>query len=258
MADPLQLGRVRDLLARPAVSLLIDRWDEDWRRLAWVRLDGSARVLGPTRPDAADAAEHELAVAGLRARYPQYRDPRPGRPAAHPGGRGPRRGGTDRRPLRVCAFFVWTASEQDGVGPDRRVRADDVGQRRVVGDTHDGGRAELAHPTSSHPRSHQDSPPCASLPRPRDGTYPERAAFARIGPAGVAPMGQLPREGQGRWLDCRRHGRERSGRCALPALRCAPAGWLAVVHVVLHRSAARPRAGRGEGAELRRSSGAID
>ena len=74
VADPLQLGRVRDLLARPAVSLLIDRWDEDWRRLAWVRLDGSARVLGPTRPDAAEAAEHGLAVAGLRVRYPQYRD----------------------------------------------------------------------------------------------------------------------------------------------------------------------------------------
>jgi len=73
VADPLQLGRVRDLLARPAVSLLIDRWDEDWRRLAWVRLDGSARVLGPARPGVADAAEHELAVAGLRARYPQYR-----------------------------------------------------------------------------------------------------------------------------------------------------------------------------------------
>lgn len=73
VADPLQLGRVRDLLARPAVALLIDHWDEDWRRLAWVRLDGSARVLGPARPDAADASEHELAVAGLRARYPQYR-----------------------------------------------------------------------------------------------------------------------------------------------------------------------------------------
>lgn len=73
VADPLQLGRVRDLLARPAVSLLIDHWDEDWRRLAWVRLDGSARLLGPVRPGAADAAEHELAVAGLRARYPQYR-----------------------------------------------------------------------------------------------------------------------------------------------------------------------------------------
>jgi len=73
VADPLQLGRVRDLLARPAVSLLIDRWDEDWRRLAWVRLDGSARVLGPPRPGGADAPEREAAVAGLRARYTQYR-----------------------------------------------------------------------------------------------------------------------------------------------------------------------------------------
>ena len=73
VADPLQLGRVRDLVVRPAVSLLIDRWDEDWRRLAWVRLDGSARILGPARPEAAEASEHELAVAGLRARYPQYR-----------------------------------------------------------------------------------------------------------------------------------------------------------------------------------------
>lgn len=74
VADPLQLGRVRDLLARPAVTVLIDRWDEDWRRLAWVRLDGSARVLGPSRPGAADASEHALAVAGLHGRYGQYRD----------------------------------------------------------------------------------------------------------------------------------------------------------------------------------------
>lgn len=73
VADPLQLGRVRDLLARPAVSLLADHWEEDWHHLAWVRLDGTARVLGPARPDAAEAEEHALAVAGLRARYPQYR-----------------------------------------------------------------------------------------------------------------------------------------------------------------------------------------
>ncbi|HTS14304.1 MAG TPA: pyridoxamine 5'-phosphate oxidase family protein [Candidatus Sulfotelmatobacter sp.] len=74
VADPLRLARVRDLVARPQVTLLVDRWDEDWRRLAWLRLDGAARVLGPSRPGAADAAEHAAAVAGLRGRYPQYRD----------------------------------------------------------------------------------------------------------------------------------------------------------------------------------------
>src|SRR5688572_33152343 len=40
VADPRRLGRVRDILARPEVSLLVDRWDEDWSALAWLRLDG--------------------------------------------------------------------------------------------------------------------------------------------------------------------------------------------------------------------------
>lgn len=44
----------------------MDRWDEDWRRLAWVMLRGRAEIL-------ADGAEHDEAQAGLRERYPQYR-----------------------------------------------------------------------------------------------------------------------------------------------------------------------------------------
>ncbi|MFI5262320.1 MAG: TIGR03668 family PPOX class F420-dependent oxidoreductase [Candidatus Limnocylindrales bacterium] len=71
-ADPRLLGRVRDLQARPAVTLLVDRWDEDWRRLAWLRLDGTAALLEPPRPGD-DGREHERAVAGLRDRYPPYR-----------------------------------------------------------------------------------------------------------------------------------------------------------------------------------------
>src|SRR3954468_23672748 len=38
--DPRRLARVRDLLILPAATLLVDRWDEDWSRLAWVRLYG--------------------------------------------------------------------------------------------------------------------------------------------------------------------------------------------------------------------------
>ncbi len=69
VADLLDLARVRDLLARPAVALLADHWDEDWELLGWVRLDGRADIL------AADAGdEHERAVTALRAKYPQYRD----------------------------------------------------------------------------------------------------------------------------------------------------------------------------------------
>jgi hypothetical protein len=44
----------------------VDRWDEDWTRLAWVMLRGRAEIL-------AAGAEHDAAQAGLRQRYPQYR-----------------------------------------------------------------------------------------------------------------------------------------------------------------------------------------
>jgi PPOX class probable F420-dependent enzyme len=66
--DPLALARVRDIEADPAVSVLVDRWDEDWSRLAWLRMDGRAAILPPS----ADQPEHAAAIAALRARYPQY------------------------------------------------------------------------------------------------------------------------------------------------------------------------------------------
>lgn len=68
--EPRRLARVRDLLADPRVTVLVDRWDEDWARLAWLRCLGNASLLepGPT----ADTAEHASAVTALRAKYPQY------------------------------------------------------------------------------------------------------------------------------------------------------------------------------------------
>ena len=68
--DPLRLARVRDIAARPAVSILVDRWSEDWAELAWLRVHGEAAVLGPDDP--ASAAERASAIAALRAKYPQY------------------------------------------------------------------------------------------------------------------------------------------------------------------------------------------
>ena len=65
--DPRQLGRIRDIVARPEVSILIDRWDEDWTRLAWLRLDGRARLVEPGDPS------HARALALLRDRYAPYR-----------------------------------------------------------------------------------------------------------------------------------------------------------------------------------------
>ncbi len=60
------LKRVRNILENPAVALTADRWDEDWTRLAWVMLRGTAAIL-------TDGDEHDAAQALLRERYPQYR-----------------------------------------------------------------------------------------------------------------------------------------------------------------------------------------
>ena len=64
------LARVRDIDARPSVTLLADRWDEEWGRLGWIRMYGTAALLAPND---ADAPEHAAAVALLRAKYEQYR-----------------------------------------------------------------------------------------------------------------------------------------------------------------------------------------
>jgi PPOX class probable F420-dependent enzyme len=64
-----ELARVRDILARPEVALLFDRWSEDWDRLAWVRARGIATLVEPTD----DPEAHAWVVASLRTKYPQYR-----------------------------------------------------------------------------------------------------------------------------------------------------------------------------------------
>jgi PPOX class probable F420-dependent enzyme len=73
-ADPMRLARVRDIRRDPRVTLLVDRWDEDWARLAWLRVEGTARLLLPWAPRDADA--HRSALTALRGRYPQYREQR--------------------------------------------------------------------------------------------------------------------------------------------------------------------------------------
>src|SRR6476646_7035050 len=47
VADPRALARVRDLAIDPRAAVLVDRWDEAWSRLAWVRCDGVASLLDP-------------------------------------------------------------------------------------------------------------------------------------------------------------------------------------------------------------------
>ncbi len=70
--DVRDLARVRDIAERPRVTMLFERWDEDWSRLAWLRARGSASIVEPHD----GAEEHQRAVQAMRAKYPQYRDQR--------------------------------------------------------------------------------------------------------------------------------------------------------------------------------------
>ena len=60
------LKRLANILANPAVAVCVDRYDEDWTRLAWVMLRGTAEILER-------GGEHVRAQSLLRERYPQYR-----------------------------------------------------------------------------------------------------------------------------------------------------------------------------------------
>ncbi len=64
--DPLALRRVRNILTHPEVCLVADHYVEDWTRLAWLQVRGSAALT-------VDPEERGPALAALRARYPQYR-----------------------------------------------------------------------------------------------------------------------------------------------------------------------------------------
>jgi len=64
-----QLQRLANIQANPTVEVLIDHYEDEWSRLWWVRLRGTARIV-----------EDRHAVDLLVAKYPQYRE----RPPAGP------------------------------------------------------------------------------------------------------------------------------------------------------------------------------
>jgi len=59
------LRRVRNIETNGRTSIVVDEYDEDWRRLAYVLLDGLATILEA-------GEERDRAAAALAAKYPQY------------------------------------------------------------------------------------------------------------------------------------------------------------------------------------------
>lgn len=60
------LARVRNIDRDRRATLLVDRYDSDWTRLAWVRIDAEGEVL-------ARGDEWPEMLGALRERYHQYR-----------------------------------------------------------------------------------------------------------------------------------------------------------------------------------------
>jgi PPOX class probable F420-dependent enzyme len=60
-----RLKRLRNIGENPRVSLIFDRYEDDWSRLGWVQVSGSAEVVTSAPPDV---------IAALQERYPQYRE----------------------------------------------------------------------------------------------------------------------------------------------------------------------------------------
>ena len=64
---PERLRRLRNILAVPQVALLIDKYTEDWTRLWYILIRGSAKLI-PMRGH----EERAWAIRKLRAKYRQY------------------------------------------------------------------------------------------------------------------------------------------------------------------------------------------
>ena len=63
---PAKLKRLRNIRENPRVSLVVDHYEEDWSKLCYVLITGTARILQ-------SGETHHRAVTLLRKKYSQYR-----------------------------------------------------------------------------------------------------------------------------------------------------------------------------------------
>jgi len=62
-----RMKRIRNMLENPQVTFLVDHYEEDWLRLAYVMIQGRAHILD-------NGPERQLALTLLEDKYPQYRE----------------------------------------------------------------------------------------------------------------------------------------------------------------------------------------
>jgi PPOX class probable F420-dependent enzyme len=62
---PRKLKRITNIRENPNVSLVIDRYEEDWRKLAYILASGKAQIV-------LSGEKYREAIRLLRKKYPQY------------------------------------------------------------------------------------------------------------------------------------------------------------------------------------------
>ncbi len=65
-----QLARLVNIASQPEVSVLAQHYEEDWKKLWWVRADGTARIVE-------DPERRMAAIRLLTAKYQRYQDQAP-------------------------------------------------------------------------------------------------------------------------------------------------------------------------------------
>src|SRR5919199_2468774 len=69
---PEKLKRVKNIQQNPNVALLIDEYNEDWRKLYFIMIQGKASIIGGKKIEQQDQLLFEKAHKLLSDKYPQY------------------------------------------------------------------------------------------------------------------------------------------------------------------------------------------
>jgi PPOX class probable F420-dependent enzyme len=79
ITKPGKLRRIKNIEVNPAVALLIDEYNEDWKKLLFIMVQGKAAILGKKKGNDEDKEEEEgddellkTAHKLLCTKYPQY------------------------------------------------------------------------------------------------------------------------------------------------------------------------------------------
>jgi coenzyme F420-0:L-glutamate ligase/coenzyme F420-1:gamma-L-glutamate ligase len=69
---PESLKRVKNIQQNPNVALLIDKYNEDWRKLFFIMIRGRASIIGGNRLESNGPSLSQKAHKLLYHKYPQY------------------------------------------------------------------------------------------------------------------------------------------------------------------------------------------